>query len=167
LQFEGNGFGLKVFEKNNETFQEVFMKLEMTKNQFKTLIELVYLGNWLANSHREEGEIKKYNDLEKEIFSMTKKFGLSQFTDEEGYPTADFEDTVGELIEEYDEDTFWVELVDRMARRDFFRKYSKKQLKQMNPDQQFEELYKITAKYEEIFEKNGLDALTILGPIKI
>lgn len=143
------------------------MKLEMTKNQFKTLMELVYLGNWIANSHREEGQIKKYDDMEKEIFLMARQFGLSQFADEDGYPTGNFEESIWELIDEYDEETFWVELVDRLAHRDFYRKYSEVQLKKMSQDQQFEKLCTITEKYEALFAKHGLDALNLAGPIKL
>ena len=39
------------------------------------------------------------------------------------------ETDVHELHEEYDEESFWDELVDRLGERDFFRKYTRKELK--------------------------------------
>lgn len=142
------------------------MKLEMTKNQFKTLLELVFLGNWVANSHRVEGEIEKYDAMEKEIFSMASRFGLPEFADEDGYPSRIFEESIQELIDEYDEETFWSKLVERMAWRDFYRQYSEEQLERMNQNQRFEKLCSIIANYEELFRKYGLDALTIVALIK-
>lgn len=142
------------------------MKIEISKEQFHTLLELVYLGNWLVNSYRDE-EIRKYSDLETEIFLMAKQFGLGHFADEDGFPTRVFETKVINFIEEYDGETFWDELVRRMALRDLYRKHGKEKLMKMSTEERFGEMCELENRYGEIFHKEGLDALTLVGPLNL
>jgi len=43
------------------------MKIELTKEQYKNLIKLVYLGNWIVNSIRsgeeDDKRIEKYENI--------------------------------------------------------------------------------------------------------
>jgi hypothetical protein len=49
------------------------VQLSLTKEQYKTLVELVSLGQWMANSIREK-RIKKYDEFaEKELAAMTRE----------------------------------------------------------------------------------------------
>ena len=69
-------------------------KIEFTKEQYEALLKLVYLGNWLINSHRNLDQIeKKYEEIEQYLFSKSKDFGLDYFSDREEskYPSMDFE----------------------------------------------------------------------------
>lgn len=46
------------------------MKIELTKQQYETLLELMYLGNWMANSHRTTDLISRYEEMEQLIHSF-------------------------------------------------------------------------------------------------
>ena len=45
------------------------MKIELTEQQYRYLLDLVYIGNWVVNSTRENDRIREYDNLESIIFS--------------------------------------------------------------------------------------------------
>lgn len=145
------------------------MKIEFTKKQFENLMKLVYLGNWMANAHRADDEIEKYNELESYVFSFGKDFGLEKYVDDEEagdgeyYPTRFFEEEtdVDELREEYDNEIFWTELAQRLGERDFVKKYTKKDWNKMSLVDRFSKRQECEVKWEEEFEKNGVERLEI------
>ena len=101
------------------------MKFECNKEEFKTLMDLVYAGNLLINGPRSKEErVAKYANMEQEIFKMASSFGvegLIEYSDEfkEYMPTHEYEeDEFNNYIDDYDTSVFWEELVMRLARRD-------------------------------------------------
>jgi len=54
------------------------MEINFTKNQFQTLLQLLYLGEWVANSYKikEDKLYKESDSLEQHIFSFAAQFGL-------------------------------------------------------------------------------------------
>ena len=45
------------------------MKIELTEQQFRYLLDLVYIGNWVLNSTRDNDRIREYDQVESLIFS--------------------------------------------------------------------------------------------------
>lgn len=143
------------------------MKINFTKKQYEQLIKLVYLGNWMANAIRSDRTYKEFDDLESYILSFSKNFNLEKFaeldsnSDGRYYPTSNLEDdpTITKLLEEYDEETFWEELTDRLTAREFAKKYTKAQVKKMNQKQHFLNFCELKDQVEEILEDEGLDTL--------
>ena len=45
------------------------MNLELTDRQYRYLLDLVYIGNWVINSTRDNDRIKEYDQVEGLIFS--------------------------------------------------------------------------------------------------
>ena len=45
------------------------MKIELTEQQYRYLLDLVYIGNWVINSTREDDRIKEYDQVESLVFS--------------------------------------------------------------------------------------------------
>src|SRR6266566_4067134 len=120
--------------------------IELTKKQFKALLKAVYLGNWMANAQRVDDKKKDYESIEDYIFSLAPQFGFDKYMDHDetdDYPTGYFEETtdVDELHDEYDEETFWNELADRLGERDFFEKYTKEEIVNMSEEEWFAKLY--------------------------
>ena len=145
------------------------MKIELTKEQYLNLLKLVYLGEWMANAHRTEDRIEKYENSLSQIFSYAKEFGFNDYADDEEvgdnkiYPTRKFEEEtdVHKLHEEYDNDTFWDELIDRLRDRDFFGSYGKEKIEKMTQDEYFNNLNKFADKWAEEFEKYDIGRLGI------
>ena len=46
------------------------MKLELTDRQFRYLLDLVYIGNWVLNSTRGDDRIEEYDQVESAVFSQ-------------------------------------------------------------------------------------------------
>lgn len=143
------------------------MKIEFTKEQFENLMKLVYLGNWMANANRTDDTRKKYEDLEGYVFSFAKDFGLEKYVDDEEadkgkfFPTRFFEEEtdVDEIRGEYDDESFWSELPNRLGERDFFRKYSKDEREKMTRDERFLKMQECIIKWEDELEDNGIEKL--------
>lgn len=41
------------------------MKLELTDQEFRYLLDLVYIGNWVINSTREDDRIREYDQVDR------------------------------------------------------------------------------------------------------
>lgn len=67
-----------------------------------------------------------------------------------------------ELIDEYDNNTFWDELVDRLAKRDFIGKYGRERVKKMDIKEFFKKLNPFEEKYSSEVRENGLENLEIV-----
>lgn len=149
------------------------MSIEFTKAQFLALLKTVYLGNWMANAHR-DGSVddphkSEYEMTEDYIFSFARQFGFGEYVDDRDlkagkfYPTGTFEDEtdVHELHEEYDEEAFWDELIDRLGERDFYRHYSGDEIQKMNQSERFEKLYAFMDTWADEISDNGVERLEI------
>ena len=79
------------------------------------------------------------------------------------FPTSQFEEEtdVHKLHEEYDEETFWDELIDRLGDRDFYRHYSKEEIQKMTQEERFEKLYEFIDKWADEINKRGIEILEI------
>ncbi|PIZ49450.1 hypothetical protein COY29_01860 [Candidatus Woesebacteria bacterium CG_4_10_14_0_2_um_filter_39_14] len=141
----------------------------LTRKQFKALLKVVYLGNWVANAYRTEDMQKEYERIEDYIFSLAPQFGMGEYMDHEEsdgdkyYPTNFFEETtdVHKLHEEYDEETMWDELAERLGKRDFFKKYSKEEIQNMSREEHFIKLSECIDVWNEEFSTYGLDRFRI------
>ena len=144
------------------------MKIECTKEEFKTFMDLVYAGNLLINGPRSKEErIGQYSDMEQAIYKMASSFGLEGLVEyseeyEEYMPTHEYEeDEFNNYIDEYDTSVFWDELVMRLARRDALnyagdvdQNITRAALKEMQLG--------LEEKYEEEIEANGIMNLKIV-----
>ncbi len=84
------------------------MKIELTKKQYKTLLTIMYCGEWMLNSYKNKDDIisKKTEDLEQNIFSFAKDAGLERWIEYDipmgkYFPTADMEDELHKYIDLY------------------------------------------------------------------
>ena len=125
------------------------MQIELTKEQMIDLVKVVYLGNWMINGVRLQSErAKKFDEIEQAIYSQAAANGLGDMVEldsscGEYFPTPGFEES--EEIEgyknDYDEETFWERLVDKMANRDFIAGIGEEAVKRMGEHERFEKLY--------------------------
>ena len=97
---------------------------------------------------------------------MTKLLKIAELGEEvllkKSKPVKNVKDAdIQELIDEYDENTFWDELIDRLGDRDFFRCYSKDEIQKMNRKERFGKLYEFIDKWEDEINENGINRLGI------
>ncbi|WP_372756271.1 hypothetical protein [Mariniflexile sp.] len=84
------------------------MKIEFTKEEYKTLLTIVYCGECMLNSHKikDDSLSKKTESLEQNIFSFAKDAGLEKWIEfdtemKKYFPTADMEDELHKFIDLY------------------------------------------------------------------
>lgn len=98
------------------------MEIKMTEKQFRRLLDLVYIGNWVLNSTRGDDRIRQYDEVESLVFSHCLHHGMAQLTElYEGalIPSRAFADGgIHEAIMAYEDDTFFEILAQELALRD-------------------------------------------------
>ena len=98
------------------------MNLELSDQEFRYLLDLVYIGNWVMNSTREHDRIKEYDRVEGRVFSqcLTNKMpSLVELYQGEMVPSRAFADGgIHEVIETYEDTVFYEILAEEMAVRD-------------------------------------------------
>lgn len=98
------------------------MKLELSKKQFRRLMDLVYIGNWILNSTRGDQRFTDYDEVESLIFgraALEGMPGLAELYQGEIVPSRAFvEGGIHEAIAEYENNIFFDILAEDLARRD-------------------------------------------------
>jgi len=86
------------------------------------LLDLVYIGNWVMNSTRENDRIKEYDQVESLIFSHCLQHKMSKLVElyqGELIPSRRFADGgIHEAIEQYEDIVFYEILAEELALRD-------------------------------------------------
>lgn len=98
------------------------MKIELTNKQFRRLLDLVYIGNWILNSTRGESRFADYDEVESLLFARAAVEGmpsLAELYEGEIIPSRAFaEGGIHEAIAEYENNVFFDILAEELARRD-------------------------------------------------
>ena len=143
------------------------MKITLTNSEYRLLLDLVYLGDWMVSAHDENEDgvpDGKYDSLVQKILSYANESELSALVErgpDDGklHPTREVEDGVMDVIYEYDETSFWMELIERLVERD---------LRAAQPDghrpqiKDYVELGgPLEERYAREFEAHGVDRLVL------
>ncbi|APQ17460.1 hypothetical protein [Maribacter hydrothermalis] len=82
------------------------MKIELTKKQYKTLLTIMYCGEWMLNSYKDNDDdiSKETDDIEQIMYSFAKDSGLEKWIEYDSemrkyFPTADMEDELHKFID--------------------------------------------------------------------
>ena len=133
------------------------MNIELSEKEFRRLLDMVYIGNWILNSCREEDRFEDYDDLEEKLFSLCPGLGmgaLCELWEGHVYPSRAFEEGgIHEAIADYEDAVFYNILAEELARRDLG-------LEDSDP----EDFTELTARMEEYlteFDRIGLDAIQV------
>ena len=133
------------------------MKLELTRKQYRRLLDMVYIGNWILNSTRGDDRIPDYDEVESLLFSKAGEEGMSVLAEVyngEVIPSRAFaEGGIHEAIMDYEDNVFFDILAEDLARRD------------MDDvpidDSNYEELASRIDAYIAEFEEHGTDNITV------
>ncbi len=135
----------------------VIVNIELTDKEFRRLLDMVYIGNWILNSTRGENRIPEYDELESKIFSYclkNKLYSLFEVVDGEVVPSAYFaEGGIHEAIMTYEDSMFFDILAEELARRDM-------DFIPINSEN-YKELSTRIDEYIEEFEQNGINNVSV------
>lgn len=133
------------------------MNIELTDKEFRRLLDMVYIGNWILNSTRGDDRFEDYDLLQEKFFALCPGSGMRALVQSwQGhiFPSRAYEDGgIHEAIADYEDAVFYNILAEELARRDLG-------LEDTDP----EDFTELTARMEEYlseFDKNGLGTINI------
>ena len=98
------------------------MQLELSKKEFRRLLDMVYIGNWILNSTRGEDRFRDYDQVESLLFEKARQEGMPILAETyrgETVPSRAFvEGGIHEAIMAYEDTTFFEILAQELALRD-------------------------------------------------
>ena len=98
------------------------MQIELTQKEFRRLLDLVYIGNWVLNSTRGEDRFADYDDVESKLFGLCRKHNMSVLVEDWNgisVPSKAYtEGGIHEAIACYEDAVFYEILAEELARRD-------------------------------------------------
>ena len=130
------------------------MQLELTEKEFRRLLDMVYIGNWILNSCRDDDRFEDYDNLEEKLFSLCPEHGMRALVQRwrgHSYPSRAYEEGgIHEAIADYEDAVFYDILAEELARRDL--------------GEDCDDLAALTSRMDEYmdeFEANGVENLTL------
>ena len=133
------------------------MNIELTELEFRRLLDMAYIGNWVLNSSRGSDRFTDYDNVENRLFSYCAGNGmhtLAEIVDGMVRPSAAFEQGgIHEAIADYEDSMFFEILAEELARRDM-------DFEPIGPEN-FSELTNRIDEYIAEFELNGIDNISL------
>ena len=133
------------------------MNIELTELEFRRLLDMVYIGNWVLNSTRGTDRFADYDNVESRLFSLCMTNGMNSLVDITtgvAKPSLDFENGgIHEAVADYEDSIFFEILAEELARRDM-------DFEPIGPEN-FSELTNRIDEYIEEFEQNGIDNISL------
>ena len=151
------------------------MKIHLSKKEYQTLLDMLYITDWVLHAHQEDASAHTghYRALMQKLLAEAEAFGLDELVDYKESSDVyvlnrNFADSssAGQLMSSFENATFWEELVERLARRDFLAHYGKDEALKMPLAERIEKEGPFLQKYDGEFGKNGLKNLHICPPEK-
>ena len=144
-------------------------KIEMafTKAELQLLIKLLYTGYYVCDREEESDDDRKAKELLVDRFlqsalSYRIMDGIEYVPKyDRHFLDADHEDRLLEEYNDFIEDSFWDELVFRLARRDFVNAIGEAEFEQMDTLDRMKEEEKYKERYRDEFERNGIQRVGI------
>ena len=133
------------------------MNIELTDKEFRRLLDLIYIGNWVLNSARGEDRFEDYDLLQEKFFAMAGKNGMRALVETymgHYFPSKAYEEGgIHEAIADYEDAVFFDILAEELARRDM--------LEENLNENELTELSARMGDYLDEFERSGIDNLRI------
>ena len=133
------------------------MELHLTEKQFRRLLDLVYIGNWVLNSTRGDDRIRQYDEVESQVFAHCLDHGMAKLVElynGELIPSRAFaEGGIHEAIFAYEDITFFEILAEELALRDLDADRA--------TAENYEEVMARMEQYMGEFEAHGTDHISV------
>ena len=133
------------------------MQIELTKKEFRLLLDMVYIGNWVLNSTRGNDRFRQYDDIESKLFALCESNGmpiLAEPWEDTIVPSRAYADGgIHEAIAFYEDNVFYEILAEELSRRDM--EYPE------ITDDNYDEVLRRMDRYMTEFQASGLDHLVL------
>ena len=133
------------------------MQIELTPKQYRRLLDMAYIGNWVLNSARGADRFQDYDEVESLLFSKAPGLGMNALTEtwsNQAVPSQAFVNGgIHEAIADYEDSVFFDILAEELARRDM----DDVPIDESN----FDELTRRIDEYMAEFELHGTDNVQV------
>ena len=133
------------------------MQIDLNKQEFRLLLDLAYIGNWVLNSTRGDDRFAPYDDLESKLFGLCRDNGMKVLVEKwEGtdVPSKAYcEGGIHDAIAFYEDNVFYQILAEELSRRDM-------QYPEIN-EENYDEIVGRMDQYMREFQASGLDHLIL------
>ena len=133
------------------------MQLNLTNREFRLLLDMVYIGNWVLNSTRGEDRFRPYDELESKVFGLCRENGMKILVEKwngEDVPSKPYCDGgIHDAIAFYEDNVFYEILAEELSRRDM-------QYPEIN-EENYDEILGRMDRYMSEFQASGLDHLVL------
>ena len=128
------------------------MQIDLTPKEFRRLLDLVYIGNWILNSTRGDDRFADYDNLESKLFALSP--ALSELWNGVVVPSRAFsEGGIHEAIAYYEDNVFYEILAEELSRRDM-------DYPEINEDN-YDEIITRMNRYMSEFQLSGVQNLVL------
>lgn len=128
------------------------MQIDLSSKEFRRLLDLVYIGNWVLNSTRGEDRFEDYDNLESKLFALSP--ALSEVWNGTVVPSQAYQEGgIHEAIACYEDNVFYEILAEELSRRDM--DYPE------ITDENYDEIVGRMDRYMSEFESSGVDHLVL------
>ena len=128
------------------------MQIDLTPKEFRLLLDMVYIGNWVLNSTRGTDRFHEYDALMSKIFALSPALSQVQYgvtLPSEAYTHGG----IHEAISYYEDNIFYEILAEELSRRDM--DYPE------ITDDNYDEIVSRMDRYMSEFEESGVDHLVL------
>lgn len=133
------------------------MQIELTNKEFRMLLDMVYIGNWVLNSTRGNDRFQDYDNIESKLFALCHNTGLqalAQRQDDITVPSQAYtQGGIHEAIAFYEDNIFYEILAEELSRRDM-------NYPEVTPEN-YGEIIERMNRYMDEFELSGVDHLVL------
>lgn len=133
------------------------MQINLTDKEFRHLLDMVYIGNWVLNSTRGEDRFKEYDDIESKLFALCKNTKLRILQEDWNgicVPSKAYaEGGIHEAIGFYEDNIFYEILAEELSRRDMA-------YPEIN-EENYDEIVTRMDRYMREFQRSGVDHLVL------
>lgn len=133
------------------------MQIDLTAMEFRRLLDLVYIGNWILNSTRGDNRFKDYDQVESKLFGLCREHRMDALVqDWEGtaVPSKAYtEGGIHDAIACYEDAVFYEILAEELSRRDM--DYAE------ITDENYSEIMDRMNRYMDEFQLSGVDKLIL------
>jgi len=148
------------------------MKMEFSKGQYRDLLKMCEIANSVygilgdAVSEDYKKQSRRIEELQRYLLSFADQFGCSEMKElykGEIIPSDMFSEKIREVMDNYNDETFWYELETRLGKRDFEKDMTKEERKEAKKDGWLPfRVHDFYEKWTKEFEEHGVDRLGII-----
>lgn len=133
------------------------MRIELSTKEFRRLLDLVYIGNWVLNSTRGPERFQDYDNLESKLFGLCRQHNMDLLVEDWNdtvIPSQAYcEGGIHEAIACYEDAVFYEILAEELSRRDL-------DYPEVNEDT-YPEIVSRMDRYMDEFQQSGVDHLVL------